>query len=656
VTLQVTISRDLRGRVTAIGTAQAPSRFAAYAYHADGSVASETLCGGQSRRSVTRDGLGRPILIEDSAFVESLSYRVGGQAAGPYGDGRVTGEATAWVAGAFAGPAPLATSRRHGFDPFGRLVTVTSDHASQDLAQGYDADGNILSRGVGGAARSDFAYESGSNRLAGVSDGQGITLPLAHDGDGGVTSVGAMRLRRDGPAGRASQVRGTSSTARSQFDAAGERVLKRVAGVGALERLTVRSGAAALIEIDAAGQEEQLIHGPTGLVAMVIDGADHAVSTDHRSSTRAVWTGAKVAMQLDYLAFGATDTANSRLEAPIAERVRQRYTGQEWEEETGLYACHARLYDPGLGRFLSPDPARETASPYAYVGNDPIDFTDPTGATFDISRIFRFDVAKTNLRVWIFADRDDLPLAALVSNQTRKRLFGPFQTKLQAENALRFDRRHKLRWNRRALGKFSDGNFRSALRRAGPADFGKSSRSLLQRKIVDIVKDYPNERAFAEMTFFPMRPKFRQARPPARSFLWKKGFEGDYQKTYRFEQLLDQIRPTRPYDGLELPGMSAQLEFRYTYAESYPRKTRKKALGSIVLGALFEDKLETLHWDGSITTLYETSLRDYVAPGKLNDEWSLDSLSPDPWKDRVYRSDDPDDPDDDLSDLIAKLP
>src|ERR1700730_6884450 len=42
----------------------------------------------------------------------------------------------------------------------------------------------------------------------------------------------------------------------------------------------------------------------------------------------------------------------------------------------------ARYYNPALGRFISEDPigfAGGQANLYAYVGNDPVDFTDPFG-------------------------------------------------------------------------------------------------------------------------------------------------------------------------------------------------------------------------------------------------------------------------------------
>ncbi|MDP3510777.1 MAG: RHS repeat-associated core domain-containing protein [Candidatus Melainabacteria bacterium] len=57
------------------------------------------------------------------------------------------------------------------------------------------------------------------------------------------------------------------------------------------------------------------------------------------------------------------------------------FQGQRYDSETGLYYFKHRQYSSKLGRFLQPDPIGYNAGMnlYAYVGNDPLDHTDPYG-------------------------------------------------------------------------------------------------------------------------------------------------------------------------------------------------------------------------------------------------------------------------------------
>jgi RHS repeat-associated protein len=72
-----------------------------------------------------------------------------------------------------------------------------------------------------------------------------------------------------------------------------------------------------------------------------------------------------------------------------SNKVRLGFTGHEQDDELGLVNMRGRMFDPRLGRFISPDPhvtfplLGQSYNRFAYVVNNPLRFTDPTG--FDTS-------------------------------------------------------------------------------------------------------------------------------------------------------------------------------------------------------------------------------------------------------------------------------
>ncbi|MBN2420314.1 MAG: RHS repeat-associated core domain-containing protein [Deltaproteobacteria bacterium] len=62
-----------------------------------------------------------------------------------------------------------------------------------------------------------------------------------------------------------------------------------------------------------------------------------------------------------------------------------KFTDQELDSENGLYNYNARLYDPFIGRFISPDTIipqpynPQSLNRYSYCLNNPLRYTDPSG-------------------------------------------------------------------------------------------------------------------------------------------------------------------------------------------------------------------------------------------------------------------------------------
>jgi RHS repeat-associated protein len=65
----------------------------------------------------------------------------------------------------------------------------------------------------------------------------------------------------------------------------------------------------------------------------------------------------------------------------IAVPVSFGYTGQKYLPSLNVYYYKARMYSPGTGRFLQPDPIGYAGGMnlHSYVGGDPVNMVDPTG-------------------------------------------------------------------------------------------------------------------------------------------------------------------------------------------------------------------------------------------------------------------------------------
>jgi RHS repeat-associated protein len=100
------------------------------------------------------------------------------------------------------------------------------------------------------------------------------------------------------------------------------------------------------------------------------------------SITSLTATNGTVTQSYTYDSFGNTTNSSGSLTNFF------RYTGREFDTETGLYYYRARYYDPSGGRFLSEDPSGFGGGInfYSYAAGTPTNLTDPFGLNYTTYR------------------------------------------------------------------------------------------------------------------------------------------------------------------------------------------------------------------------------------------------------------------------------
>ena len=202
--------------------------------------------------------------------------------------------------------------------------------SSGSVTPTYDAKGNLTSAGS-----ATYAYSS-ENLLTSASGG----IALAYD----------PMLRLYQTAG------GTPGTTRFAYD--GQDLIAEYNGSNAMLRRYVHGPA----------DDEPLVwyegSGTTDRRFLHSDERGSVIATSNSSGTT-LSTNA-------YDEYGLPKSTNTG---------RFQFTGQTWLPELGMYYYKARIYSPTLGRFLQTDPIGygDGMNIYAYVGGDPVNFTDPLG-------------------------------------------------------------------------------------------------------------------------------------------------------------------------------------------------------------------------------------------------------------------------------------
>jgi len=257
------------------------------------------------------------------------------------------------------------------FDPIYQLTGVAQSSSTTE-SYSYDLVGNRQSSlGV-----SPYMYNI-SNELTSVP---GVTYTYDNNGNilTKVDSTGTTAYNWDFENRLTSvQLPGTSGTVNFKYDPFGHRIQKS-SSAGTTNYLY--DGADLLEEVDGSGTLMTRYTQSGGI--------DQSLATTQGKNTyyyEADGLGSITSLSnssgslvntYNYDSFGKLVSSSGTISN------RFRYTGREYDGETGLYYYRARYYSPQLGRFIAEDPLKFGGGDmnfYAYAENDPIDFVDPFG-------------------------------------------------------------------------------------------------------------------------------------------------------------------------------------------------------------------------------------------------------------------------------------
>ncbi|HSP78408.1 MAG TPA: toxin TcdB middle/N-terminal domain-containing protein [Myxococcaceae bacterium] len=333
------------------------------------------------------DGAGR--LGSMSGYVNAFTYNGRGQLlSAAYANGttaRFTYEdRRQWMTEAsVTGPSSTLYQASYAYDAGGRVTSMSSStHSLSNLGYTYDALNRLT--GVSGSQAQSFAYDAlgnltfnsqvGSYQYTDGTHRHAATVAGAHsygyDANGHLVSGGGRTLVWDAD-NRLAQVTTASGSTSFRYDANGQRVLK--SGPSGTTRYF-----GSLLELGPEGLTKYYYAGPMLVARRNASGANW-YHQDHLGSVRVLSNqSGQVVASYDYSAFGATLSSSG-------STSNSRGYGGHVVDDTGLVYMNARYYDPQLGRFVSPDPVvpssenPQALNRYAYVYNNPISNSDPTG-------------------------------------------------------------------------------------------------------------------------------------------------------------------------------------------------------------------------------------------------------------------------------------
>jgi RHS repeat-associated protein len=360
VTLNYSYNQALRltGVTSSLNDSNHPGTLLSGAhYNAAGSLTSTTLDNGAIVEARTYDGRFRLTAMSDNAIGLSYSWAIPSNGYAPNSNIVAVNDS---VNGNWS----------YGYDPFNRLASAST--SGQSYTYAYDRFGNRWQQN--GTHPMIESFTGNNNRM------DPGTAGYTYDAAGNLTYDGTTTYTYDAENRVISAYNQSNGTTTYVYDAEGRRVRKKVNGVATDflydpngKEIAAVNGSGAWLrgEVYGAGRHLATYYGGT----TYFNFADH-LGTER---VRANMSAPPPYETCTSLPFGDWLNCTGGDASPM------HFTGQERDSESGLDNFGARYDSSSLGRFMTPDPLGgsladpQTLNKYAYVRNNPLNLTDPTG-------------------------------------------------------------------------------------------------------------------------------------------------------------------------------------------------------------------------------------------------------------------------------------